>query len=179
MQRLNGAVAFFIAAALEITSIELVVVLLGDSPEMAAGPHRHVDDAAGPDVDGAGIEFLVGVFFRGDVGGGAAQARDHVGISLPGHAEALAVTKVGNLERTASGQEEVLGLQVSVGDTHLVEVLDTTHHLLEEAVGLLDLQLADTANGWELKTDGGFERRYPAEGEELLDSQALLLTEGF
>ncbi|HKH11789.1 MAG TPA: polyphosphate kinase 1 [Rubrobacter sp.] len=44
---------------------------------------------------------------------------------------------------------------------------------------LLDLQLADNANGWELKTDGGFERRHPGEGEEPLDSQALLLTEGF
>jgi polyphosphate kinase len=44
---------------------------------------------------------------------------------------------------------------------------------------LLDLQLADTANGWELKTDGAFERRHPGEGEEPLDSQALLLTEGF
>ncbi|HEV2091809.1 MAG TPA: polyphosphate kinase 1 [Rubrobacter sp.] len=44
---------------------------------------------------------------------------------------------------------------------------------------LLDLQLADTANGWELETDGGFERRRPGEGEEPLDSQALLLTEGF
>jgi polyphosphate kinase len=49
----------------------------------------------------------------------------------------------------------------------------------EKVRRLLDLQLADTANGWELKTDGGFERRYPAEGEELLDSQALILTEGF
>jgi polyphosphate kinase len=44
---------------------------------------------------------------------------------------------------------------------------------------LLDLQLADTANGWELKTDGEFERRHPGEGEEPLDSQVVLLTEGF
>ncbi|QIN84079.1 polyphosphate kinase 1 [Rubrobacter tropicus] len=49
----------------------------------------------------------------------------------------------------------------------------------EKVRRLLDLQLADTANGWNLKTDGVFERRHPAEGEEPLDSQALLLTEGF
>ena len=49
----------------------------------------------------------------------------------------------------------------------------------EKVRRLLDLQLADTANGWVLKTDGEFERRHPAEGEEPLDSQALLLTEGF
>ena len=49
----------------------------------------------------------------------------------------------------------------------------------EKVRRLLDLQLSDTANGWELKTDGGFERRHPGEGEEPLDSQAVLLTEGF
>ncbi len=49
----------------------------------------------------------------------------------------------------------------------------------EKVRRLLDLQLSDTANGWELNTDGEFERRHPGEGEEPLDSQALLLTEGF
>ena len=49
----------------------------------------------------------------------------------------------------------------------------------EKVRGLLDLQLADTANGWSLKTDGEFERRHPEEGEEPLDSQAVLLTQGF
>ncbi|CAA9433841.1 MAG: Polyphosphate kinase [uncultured Rubrobacteraceae bacterium] len=44
---------------------------------------------------------------------------------------------------------------------------------------LLDLQLADNANGWELKTDGEFERRSPEGNEELLDSQATLLQDGF
>jgi polyphosphate kinase len=49
----------------------------------------------------------------------------------------------------------------------------------EKVRRLLDLQLADTANGWSLKTDGEFERRHPEEGEEPLDSQAVLLTQGF
>lgn len=49
----------------------------------------------------------------------------------------------------------------------------------EKVRRLLDLQLSDTANGWELKTDGKFERRNPGEGEEPLDSQSILLTEGF
>ena len=42
---------------------------------------------------------------------------------------------------------------------------------------LLELQLADTANGWELSSDGSFERVEPEEGEEPLDSQALLVEE--
>ena len=42
---------------------------------------------------------------------------------------------------------------------------------------LLQLQLSDTANGWELQSDGSFERMYAKEGEEILDSQALLLEE--
>jgi polyphosphate kinase len=44
---------------------------------------------------------------------------------------------------------------------------------------LLELQLADTVNAWELKPDGSFEQLHPQEGEEPLDSQAILLEEGF
>jgi len=40
---------------------------------------------------------------------------------------------------------------------------------------ILDLQLADTVNAWELRSDGSFERLRPPEGEEPHDSQAVLL----
>jgi polyphosphate kinase len=44
---------------------------------------------------------------------------------------------------------------------------------------LLKLQLADTANAWELRPDGSFERLRPEDGEEPFDSQAILLEEPF
>ena len=44
---------------------------------------------------------------------------------------------------------------------------------------LLDLQLSDTANAWEMNPDGDYTRLSPQEGEEPLDSQALLLEEPF
>ncbi|MGH3144985.1 MAG: RNA degradosome polyphosphate kinase, partial [Rubrobacter sp.] len=44
---------------------------------------------------------------------------------------------------------------------------------------LLDLQLSDNANAWELSPDGTFERLHPKDGEETLDSQGILLEEGF
>jgi polyphosphate kinase len=44
---------------------------------------------------------------------------------------------------------------------------------------LMDLQLADTANSWELNPDGSYERHHLKEGELPLDSQALLLEEPF
>jgi polyphosphate kinase len=34
-------------------------------------------------------------------------------------------------------------------------------------------------NAWELRSDGSYERLQPNEGEEPLDSQALLVEEGF
>ncbi len=52
-------------------------------------------------------------------------------------------------------------------------------HHREKVRRLLDLQLADNANGWELGPDGTFERRHPKDGEEQVDSQAILLGEGF
>ncbi|AHY45589.1 polyphosphate kinase 1 [Rubrobacter radiotolerans] len=42
---------------------------------------------------------------------------------------------------------------------------------------ILDLQLADTVNAWELKPDGEYERIVPGNGAEPLDSQAALLEE--
>jgi polyphosphate kinase len=44
---------------------------------------------------------------------------------------------------------------------------------------LLDLQLSDTANAWDLKPDGSHERVTPKEGEEPFDSQAHLLAHPF
>ena len=44
---------------------------------------------------------------------------------------------------------------------------------------LLDLQLSDTANAWELGSEGSYERLAPQEGEEPVDSQAIMLEEGF
>ncbi len=43
---------------------------------------------------------------------------------------------------------------------------------------LLELQLSDTANGWELQSDSSFKRMLPKEDEEPLDSQAIMLEEG-
>ena len=44
---------------------------------------------------------------------------------------------------------------------------------------LFELQLSDTVNAWELNADGTHTRIRPREGEEPLDSQALLLEEPF
>jgi polyphosphate kinase len=44
---------------------------------------------------------------------------------------------------------------------------------------LLELQLADTVNAWELGPDGSFEQVHRKEDEKPLDSQALLLEDGF
>ncbi|MDQ4042863.1 MAG: polyphosphate kinase 1, partial [Actinomycetota bacterium] len=44
---------------------------------------------------------------------------------------------------------------------------------------LLDLQFSDTANAWEMNEDGDYSLLHPKEGEESLDSQALLLEEPF
>src|SRR5215213_3057467 len=57
--------------------------------------------------------------------------------------------------------------------------VETVFPLREKRRRLLELQLADNANGWELGPDGTFQRLYPKDGEECVDSQAILLEEGF
>jgi polyphosphate kinase len=49
----------------------------------------------------------------------------------------------------------------------------------EKVRRLLDLQLSDTVNAWELNADDTYARIRPQGGEKLLDSQALLLEEPF
>ena len=57
-------------------------------------------------------------------------------------------------------------------------LLREAHHR-KKVRRLLDLQLSDTANAWEMNGDGDYTRLRPKEGEEPLDSQALLLEEPF
>ncbi len=49
----------------------------------------------------------------------------------------------------------------------------------EKVRRLLELQLADTANAWQLQSDGSYKRLRPENNAEPLDSQAILLEEGF
>ena len=62
--------------------------------------------------------------------------------------------------------------------------VETTFPLREEhhrrkVRRLLDLQLADNVNAWELKPDGTYEERQPTKDEEPVDSQSILLENGF
>ena len=85
----------------------------------------------------------------------------------------------------ADGEDE----QIYLGSADLMERnldrrVETTFPLREKRHRekirrLLDLQLSDNANAWELGPDGTFERLRPNDGEEPLDSQAVLLEEGF
>ena len=142
MQRLNGAVAILVAAPLEVALVELVFVPLRQPPQVPPRAHRHVDDAAGPDVDGARVELVVDVLLRRDVGGAAAQPGHHVRLLLPGHAEALAVAEVGDLEAAVRREQQVLRLQVPVRHPHFVDVLDPAHQLFEVAVGFHHFEFA-------------------------------------
>ena len=87
----------------------------------------------------------------------------------------------------AFGREEDQQIYLSSADLmqrNLDRRVETAFPLREErhrqrVRRLLDLQLADNMNSWELNSDGTFERRSPKEDEEPLDSQAVLLEEPF
>lgn len=136
-QLLDRAVALGGLAVGDVLEEVLVLLGHGGAPEVRPGAHHHVDDAAGPNVDRAGVERLVLELLGRDVGPRAAHAVDHVDALLPRHAEALAVAKVADLAHAVLGQQHVLGLEVAVRDAHGVHVRDAAQDLLEEAVGLL------------------------------------------
>ena len=101
-------------------------------------------------------------------------------ISLVGrfleHARALAFGE-GEGERIYLGSADLMQRNLDRRVEQLFPLREQRHR--DKVRSLLELQLADTANAWELQPDGSFERLGPKEDEEPLDSQALLLAEGF
>jgi polyphosphate kinase len=85
----------------------------------------------------------------------------------------------------ADGEDEKIFLgSADMMQRNLDRRVETTFPLREKrhrqkVRRLLDLQIADNQNAWELGPDGAFERLRPADGEDALDSQAVLLEEGF
>ena len=90
------------------------------------------------------------------------------------HARALAF---GEDESIFLGSADMMQRNLDRRVEQLFPLREERHR--EKVRRLLELQLADTANAWELKPDGSFERLRPPDGEEPLDSQAILLEEGF
>jgi polyphosphate kinase len=92
------------------------------------------------------------------------------------HARAFAFGE-GEEERIYLGSADLMERNLDRRVEQLFPLREQRHR--DKVRRLLELQLADTANAWELRPDGSFERLHPKEGEEPLDSQAFLLEEGF
>jgi polyphosphate kinase len=92
------------------------------------------------------------------------------------HARAL-VFGEGEGERIYLGSADLMQRNLDRRVEQLFPLREQRHR--DKVRHLLELQLADTANAWELKPDGSFDRLRPKEDEEPLDTQALLLEEGF
>ncbi|HEV3477613.1 MAG TPA: RNA degradosome polyphosphate kinase, partial [Rubrobacteraceae bacterium] len=92
------------------------------------------------------------------------------------HARAFAFSE-GEEEEIYLGSADLMQRNFDRRVEQLFPLHEARHR--EKVRRLLELQLADTVNSWELKPDGSFERLHPHESEEPLDSQAILLEEGF
>jgi polyphosphate kinase len=92
------------------------------------------------------------------------------------HARAFAFGE-GEEEEIYLGSADLMQRNLDRRVEQLFPLREARHR--EKVRHILELQLADTANAWELRPDGSFKRLHPKEGEEPLDSQAILLEEGF
>src|ERR687893_653081 len=92
------------------------------------------------------------------------------------HARALAFGE-GEGERIYLGSADLMQRNLDRRVEQLFPLREQRHR--DKVRRLLELQLDDTANAWELRPDGSYERLQPKGDEEPLDSQALLLEEGF
>jgi polyphosphate kinase len=92
------------------------------------------------------------------------------------HARAFAFGE-GEEEEIYLGSADLMQRNLDRRVEQLFALREARHR--EKVRRLLELQLADTVNAWELKPDGSFERLQPGEGEKPVDSQATLIEEGF
>jgi polyphosphate kinase len=92
------------------------------------------------------------------------------------HARALAFG-AGEEEKIYLGSADLMQRNLDRRVEQLFPLREERHR--DKVRRLLELQLSDTVNAWELGSDGSFERLHPRGDEEPLDSQALLLEEGF
>jgi polyphosphate kinase len=92
------------------------------------------------------------------------------------HARALAFGE-GDDEKIYLGSADLMQRNLDRRVEQLFPLREQRHR--DKVRRLLELQMADTANARELKSDGSYERLSPQEDEEPLDSQALLLEQGF
>lgn len=131
-QLLEGLVAVRGVGAQEV----LVVGILssGGTEWDSLVDHTIVHNSTSPDVDPAGIVFLAHELFRSNVGFGSAEALGEMRVLLPAHPEDVRDAEIRDLEMTVAVEEEVFGFDVSVGDTHRVQVGDAVNQLLEAAV---------------------------------------------
>jgi polyphosphate kinase len=99
-------------------------------------------------------------------------------VSLVGRfLEHARVFAVGEGEKMYLGSADLMQRNLDRRVEQLFPLREQRHR--DKVKRLLELQLADTVNAWELRSDGSYERLQPNEGEEPLDSQALLVEEGF
>src|ERR671914_784450 len=88
------------------------------------------------------------------------------------HARAFAFGE-GEEEEIYLGSADLMQRNLDPAVQQLLPLREQRHR--DKVRRLLDLQLSDTANAWEMNEDGDYTRLHPKEGEEPLDSQALLL----
>ncbi|KAI6765443.1 hypothetical protein HG530_006513 [Fusarium avenaceum] len=100
-----------------------------------------MDDTASPDIDCSAIILLVRIYFRGNIRPRTTQPGHHMDVVLPSHTKAVAVAEITDLESTVPTKQQVFWLEIAVHYTHLVQILDSAHQLLKEAVRLLHFQL--------------------------------------
>src|SRR5918997_107705 len=92
------------------------------------------------------------------------------------HARAFAFGE-GEEEEIYLGSADLMQRNLDPAVQQLLPLREARHR--DNFRRLLELQLADTVDAWELKPDGSVARLHPRGDEEPLNSQALLLEEGF
>ena len=114
---------------------ELFVLVRCLCPHQSPSPHGHVDNTRSPDIHSPGIESVFGEHFGRHVRSTAMQTRGPMAGLLPSILHTFRGAKIRNLEAPVGGQQDVLGLEVTVGDARCMAMHQPAQQLLVQAIG--------------------------------------------
>ena len=131
--------------SVDVKLVRHVCLHVGNLPRETSEDHAHEDDGHGPDVGQSRVVVLLLQDFRRKIRVGTDDPRggDLVLARVVKHGGG---TKVDELDDTVRCHDTIVELQISMSQTHLVEIVDTVNDLSEDTVDLRSSHLAGHDN---------------------------------
>lgn len=130
-----------IRMSVDVKPVAHVGLVIGDLPREPTEHHAHEDDGDGPYVRQARVVSLLGEHFRREVRVGTDNPRSG-DLVLARVVKDGGRTEIDELDDIVAGHDAVVEFEITMSQSHLVQVVDTVDNLPENTVDFRSRHLA-------------------------------------